>query len=72
MMVEPRNIFLRMARGEPQVFLGNLKLKLSEQYIKRTKRNRIDNAVALACLSYYGIWLSWRRIAAEHVGYIES
>ncbi|KAK3137674.1 hypothetical protein QOZ80_5BG0455630 [Eleusine coracana subsp. coracana] len=42
MMLEPRNIFLRTTRGfSSQVFVGNFKLKLSDEYIRRTNKRCI-------------------------------
>ena len=38
MMLEPRNIFVKMANGKARVMLGNFKTKLSDVYVSRSSR----------------------------------
>lgn len=38
MMLEPKNIFVKMVNGQIRVMLGNFKTKLSDMYITKSSR----------------------------------
>lgn len=38
MMLEPKNIFVKMANGRARVMLGNFKTRLSDVYVSRSSR----------------------------------